>query len=241
MPALLVLAIALVLAAAAGPAVAVDAPPPGSRPDRVSPLRDPRGLHPGLSAVPVGRRADARALVLRVRTAAPGTRRGYDRDAQYGEAWTDAVDTTWGRDGCRTREQILHRDLRAIEFRAGTGECVVLEGTLQDPYTGRTIFFSKARPTEVQVDHVVPLAYGHRQGARRWTQAKRERFANDPLNLLAVDGPTNQSKSDSGPAAWLPPSRRVRCAYAVRFAQVALKYALTVTGSDRRTMRALCR
>lgn len=73
-------------------------------------------------------------------------------------AWTDDQGTTWGRDGCPTREQILHRDLRGVDFRAGTGECVVLGGILQDPYVPRTIEFSKARPLEVQVDHVIPLA-----------------------------------------------------------------------------------
>lgn len=63
---------------------------------------------------------------------------------------------------------------------------------------------------------------------------------NDPLNLLPVDGPANSSKGDSGPASWLPPDRKIRCAYAVRFAQVALKYELPVTAPDKRTMLAQC-
>ncbi len=216
------------------------APPAGSRPGRVSPLRDPRGLHPGLTRVPADQRGRARKLIRAVAATAPGATGGYDRDEHFGPAWTDDVDITWGRNGCRTREEILRRDMKGIDFRAGTDDCVVLVGILQEPYTGGTIEFSKSRPTQVQVDHVMPLAYDWRQGARRWTQAKREQIANDPLNLLAVDGPTNQRKSDSGPAEWMPPNPEVRCAYAVRFAMVSRKYALPVTIADRVAMLKAC-
>jgi hypothetical protein len=218
-----------------------DAPPPGSVPERVSALADRRGLHPGLTAVPGPDKAKARATIAEVRAGARGSSAGYDRERDFGAAWKDDVDITWGHDGCPTREEILHRDMKGLEFRGGTDECVILEGTLQEPYTGRTVFFNKSRPMEVQVDHVVPLSYAWHQGARRWSQGRREQLANDPLNLLAVDGPTNQSKSDSGPADWLPPNRRVRCAYAVRFALVARRYAVTVTQADRRAMLRACR
>jgi len=215
------------------------APAPGSLSGRVSPLKDPRGLHPGLSAVPGAQRARARRLIRRVRIARGGSRAGYSR-SQFGAAWTDDQTTTWGHDGCKTREQILRRDLRAIEYRAGTNDCVVLTGILQEPYTARTIEFTKADPLAVQIDHVIALAYGWSQGATRWTQAKREQYANDPLNLLAVDGPANNEKSASGPADWLPPNTRVRCAYAVRFAQVSLKYRLPIEPRDKRKMLTTC-
>jgi hypothetical protein len=63
---------------------------------------------------------------------------------------------------------------------------------------------------------------------------------NDPLNLLPVEGRANGAKSDSGPASWLPPNKAVRCSYAVRFAQVAVKYELPVTTADKRIMLAQC-
>jgi hypothetical protein len=217
------------------------APPPGSRPDRVSPLADRRGLHPGLTRVAEAEKPVARRRIATVPVGPRGSSVGYDREFHFGTAWKDDVDTTWGHDGCPTREQILHRDVKGLEFRAGTDECVVLTGILQEPYTGRTIQFTKARPSEVQIDHVIPLSYAWHQGARRWSQAKREQLANDPLNLLAVDGPANQRKSGSGPAGWTPPARGVRCAYAVRFGLVALKYTLPVTQADRRAMLRACR
>ncbi len=218
-----------------------DAPPPGSIPERVSALSDRRGLHPGLTPVPGPDKARARATIARVDAGPRGRGEGYDRERDFGAAWKDDVDVVWGRDGCPTREEILHRDLKGLEFRGGTDGCVVLTGILQEPYTGRTVEFSKARPTEVQIDHVVPLAYAWRQGARRWSQGRREQLANDPLNLLAVDGPANQAKSDSGPTDWQPANRGVRCAYATRFALVARRYALTVTRADRRAMLRACR
>jgi hypothetical protein len=220
-------------------APASSAPAPGAVTERVSPLHDPRGLHPGLTPVPASELARARALIGRVRAAPSGSSAGYSRD-QFGSAWTDDQTATWGHDGCRTREEILHRDLRAIDFRAGTNDCVVLTGILLEPYLGRTVEFSKAKPLEVQIDHVMPLAYDWAQGASRWTQAKREQLANDPLNLLAVDGPSNGSKSAQGPATWLPPNATVRCAYAVRFAQVSRRYRLPVQSADKRAMLGTC-
>ena len=85
------------------------------------------------------------------------------------------------------------------------------------------------------------LSYDWAQGASRWTTEKRKQIANDPLNLLAVDGPTNQSKGDDGPADWLPPNARVHCAFAVRFAQVSIKYRLAVAPRDKRVMLMVCR
>ena len=75
--------------------------------------------------------------------------------------------------------------------------------------------FTKSHATEVQIDHVVPLGAAWARGARDWPQSERERFANDPVNLLATSASANESKSDRGPAEWLPRSA-YRCAYAVQ-------------------------
>ncbi len=63
---------------------------------------------------------------------------------------------------------------------------------------------------------------------------------NDTLNLLPVDGPANAAKGDSGPASWLPPDKRIRCSYVVRFAQTALAYDLPVTSADKEMMLRQC-
>lgn len=148
----------------------------------------------------------------------------YDRD-YFGTSWAD-VD---GND-CRTRDDILARDLQNVEKRDA---CTVTAGTLRDPYTGTTKTFAKARASAVQIDHVVPLSLAWRSGAAQWPAGKRATFANDPLNLLAVDGGANQSKSDSGPSEWLPANVKYRCTYVMRFVRVAFLYAVTVTAADR--------
>lgn len=91
--------------------------------------------------------------------------------------------------------------------------------------------------------HIVPLALAWDLGARRWTDARRSRFANDPANLLAVDGPANQDKSDAEPADWMPPNRVFRCQYAMQFAAVLRGYRLpvdTASASALRNAAATC-
>jgi hypothetical protein len=214
------------------------APAPGSVTTRVSPLADPRGIHPSLTPVPATQKPQAVKLIETVQTTpGQGTYSGYTR-LKFGVAWTDDTTTTWGHDGCQTRDEILHRDMTNVTTEPNG--CIVLTGTLAEPYTGSTMQFTNAQPLAVQIDHVMPLAYDWTEGASGWSQAKREQLANDPLNLLAVDGAANDEKSDSGPAAWLPPNKPVDCAYAVRFAQVSIKYRLPVTEVDQQAMLAAC-
>ncbi|MEU8325278.1 HNH endonuclease family protein [Nonomuraea sp. NPDC048881] len=206
-----------------------------------SPLGNASGTLPGLAPVlSDGDKARARALIGRLRVKDRGPNTGYAR-SRYGENWADtATGVPYARNGCRTRDDLLARDGTGVEYRPGSS-CEVVAMELTDPYTGRLISWHKAQADEVQVDHVVPLNYGWRMGAPRWPMSKRLDFANDPLNLLPVDGRANEEKDASGPAGWLPPQRRVRCAYVTRFAQVALKYDLPVTRADKNAMLAQCR
>ncbi|WP_373305386.1 HNH endonuclease family protein [Streptomyces roseolus] len=204
-----------------------------------SPFGNPDGTKPGLAPVAEGERARARVLIGGLATQGRGPRTGYARD-EFGHAWLDKADgVPFARNGCDTRNDLLRRDGRDLRFRDGSN-CVVVAMTLDDPYTGTTIDWRKQKAAEVQIDHVVPLSYAWQMGASRWTDAKRKRLANDPLNLLPVQGRANSAKGDSGPASWLPPAKGVRCAYAVRFAQVAEKYELAVTGPDRTAMLRQC-
>ncbi|MFF8592678.1 HNH endonuclease family protein [Streptomyces sp. NPDC015220] len=206
----------------------------------VSPLKNPDGTKPGLAALTSDAdRAAARKLIGTVTTKGRGPKTGYARD-RFGYAWMDNVDgVPLSHNGCDTRNDLLRRDGRDVGFRKGSN-CVVTSMTLDDPYTGRAIEWTKSHATTVQIDHVMPLSYDWQMGAAHWTKEKREQIANDPLNLLPVDGPTNGAKSDSGPATWLPPSKGIRCSYSVRFAQVSLKYKLPVTPADKQAMLRQC-
>ncbi|MEP6463284.1 MAG: DUF1524 domain-containing protein [Frankiaceae bacterium] len=165
-----------------------------------------------------------------------GPRTGYSRQ-QFGPGWVDT-----DRNGCDTRNDILKRDLTGALLRSGTAGCVVLAGVLADPYTGRNIAFSKTDASAVQIDHVVALSDAWQMGAAGWTQDKRVTFANDPLNLLAVDGPANMAKGDSDAASWLPPNKSFRCLYVGRQVAVKARYVIGVTAAEQQAMvRVLAR
>jgi len=172
----------------------------------------------------------ATAMLLKVKGRAPKT--GYNRDL-FGSGWVD-VD----RNGCDTRNDILARDLEPKTFKPGTNNCVVLTGTLADPYSARTINFTRGTETSnaVQIDHVVALSDAWQKGAQSWDGTRRVAFANDPMNLLAVDGPLNMQKGDGDAATWLPPNKAYRCQYVARQVGVKYTYGLWVTEAERNAM-----
>lgn len=168
---------------------------------------------------------------IAVKGRAPKT--GYDR-RQFGQSWTDDVSVPGGRNGCDTRNDILHRDLTDLELRPGSNECTVLSGTLHDPYTGSVIAFQRGRDTsaEVQIDHVVALSDAWQKGAQQWDEPKRRNFANDPMNLQATAGWANQQKGDGDAATWLPPNRSYRCTYVSRIVDIKATYGLWMTQAE---------
>lgn len=163
---------------------------------------------------------------LTVKGKAPAT--GYSR-AAFGTAWKD-VD----KNKCDTRNDILARDLTQLKHN-DSKKCVVGSGRLADPFTGTTINFTRGQTTSsaVQIDHLVPLHNSWLTGAQKWTKAKRELFANDPLNLLAVSGIANQKKGSGDAATWLPKNKKFRCTYAARQISVKGKYGLSVTSAEK--------
>lgn len=167
---------------------------------------------------------------LPVKGRAPKT--GYDR-ALFGDGW--------GKIGsCDTRNFILKRDLTSITWRSGES-CTVATGVLHDPYTGKTINFVRGVSTslKVQIDHVVAVSDAWQKGAQKWTPTKRVGFYNDPLNLLAVDGPTNSAKGDGDAATWLPPQKAYRCKYVARQVAVKAKWGLWVTSAEKSAISAI--
>ena len=162
--------------------------------------------------------------------------KGYQRD-EFGYRQTDD-----DGNGCDIRDDILARDLHDVRFTVAGG-CVVRSGTLEDPYTGRTIAFVRGAKssTVVQIDHVVALENAWRSGASQWNRAQRYRFGNDPLNLLAVDGPANEEKGAASAAYWLPTNAEFRCTYVALQVAVKAAYRLSVTPQEREAMAAVLR
>lgn len=162
---------------------------------------------------------------------------GYDRDCgtghacSFGPAWTDDTSAPGGRNGCRTRDDVLAAQLRDVEVKPGS-RCVVVAGVLDDPYTGKTIRFEKAHASDVHIDHKVPLSRVFVLAAHAWTQEQRVAFANDTATeLIAVDGHANMAKGDAG-LEWLP-NRAYHCRYVHDYLAVSIKYTVPITAGDR--------
>ncbi|HMS93394.1 MAG TPA: HNH endonuclease family protein [Candidatus Saccharibacteria bacterium] len=167
---------------------------------------------------------------LEVKGRAPKT--GYAR-TQFGNGWSN-------NSGCDTRNTILYRDMT----NAVTDEnCRVVSGVLHDPYTDTVIEFVRGPQTSqsVQIDHVVALSNAWQTGAQGLTDIQRVALANDPLNLLAVDGAANQQKSDSDAASWLPSNKSFRCQYVARQIVVKKKYTLWVTPAEKEAILRVLR
>jgi Protein of unknown function (DUF1524) len=195
----------------------------GSAP--AQPTQKVAGTHTAHQSGPAPRHGTALAALAKLAVKGRAPKTGYDR-AQFGSGWASS-------DGCDTRERILSRDLRRT---VGTS-CHMQSGLLADPYTATSIAFVRGGASEVDIDHVVALGDAWQKGAQQWTYAKRVRFANDPLNLLAVDASANRQKGDGDAATWLPANKAFRCAYVARQVSVKLKYALAVTAAERDAMR----
>jgi len=206
--------------------------------DTSSPSAPPRSVPPAVaSSVAVDRSGALAALAaLPVKGRAPKT--GYSR-SRFGPAWTDDTAADGGHNGCDTRNDVLRRDLVDVVPKPGTRGCVVAQGTLHDPYTGATIAFRRGERTSeaVQIDHVVALSDAWQTGAQALSATERAQLANDPLELLAVAGPTNEAKGDGDAATWLPPDKAFRCAYVARQIAVKLRYHLWVTAAEAAAMR----
>ncbi|NBU93613.1 MAG: HNH endonuclease [Actinobacteria bacterium] len=150
--------------------------------------------------------------------------------SQYESALTEDPD----KNGCDSRNDILKRDLTKVIFKEGTNNCKVIAGTLLDPYSNKLIDFdiSKSSST-IDIDHVVALSNAWQTGAFQLTLDQRTNFANDPLNLLAVDFKLNRQKGDGDAATWLPPYKSYRCTYVARQVAVKTKYKLWVTAPEK--------
>lgn len=160
--------------------------------------------------------ADVAAL-NQIRTADPTPKDGYDR-----KQWP-----TWAtvKAPCDVRETVLKEQGKNVKTNPKT--CSPVEGTWDDPYTGKTV--DKARALDI--DHVIPLGYVYTHGGSKFDTAQRKTFANDMSNLLAVDASANRQKSDKGPAEWMP--KENKCQYSKLWVSTAKKYDLAISQPDK--------
>lgn len=213
-------------AAAAEAPVAFGSDDPGDPPEVAAP-GSPSSVAIGDNAVTD---TTAIALLASIPIKGKSPKTGYDRVGDFGTAWLD-VD----RNGCDTRNDILARDLLTS---VKSGACTVVSGSFVEPYTNTTVNFVRGNKTSalIQIDHLVSLSNAWQTGAGQLTQAQRISLANDPLNLLAVDGRANEQKGDGDTATWLPANKAFRCTYVARQVSVKATYGLWVTQAEHDAM-----
>lgn len=139
---------------------------------------------------------------------------------------------------CNTREQVLKRDGTGVTVNSS---CAPISGSWYSPYDGATW----TNPSDVDIDHMVPLAEAWSSGAWAWSTSRRQTYANDlgGPELWAVTDNVNQSKGDQDPAQWQPPRAAFRCTYARAWIQVKWYYGLSVDSAEKAalsTMLATC-
>ncbi|MBK3628494.1 HNH endonuclease family protein [Streptomyces asoensis] len=147
-------------------------------------------------------------------------RTGYDRDLF--PTWITISGT------CNTREYILKRDGTNVVTNSA---CTATSGSWYSPYDGATW----TAASDLDIDHLVPLAEAWDSGASAWTTAQRQAFANDVTRpqLIAVTDNVNQSKSDQDPAEWMPSLTSYRCTYVRAWVQVKYYYGLSVDSAEK--------
>ncbi|TLM87430.1 HNH endonuclease family protein [Pseudarthrobacter sp. NamE5] len=196
-----------------------------------APVFDPAWMKP---VVPVNQvpRGSALAALEAIAVKGRAAKDGYQRES-FGQAWQD-VD----RNGCDTRNDILRRDLAEVVFMEDS-TCRVASGRFHEPYTSQLVDFRRGPESSraVQVDHVVALGDAWQKGAQGLTAMQRQSLANDPLNLIAADGPANQQKSAADAATWLPKNKSFRCHYVARQISVKAAYGLWVTEAEKDAMK----
>lgn len=141
----------------------------------------------------------------------------YKRE-HFGSGWLD----TDGDCQDARQEALAAQSTAPVRFESERG-CRVIAGRWISPFTGKAIH----DPSAIDIDHVVPLKWAWDHGASDWTREKRERFANDPVNLLSVEASLNRSKGAKGLIDWLPPSGQ--CQYTLRFLRVLRIYKLALS------------
>ena len=152
----------------------------------------------------------------------------YDR-AKFGHGWADD-----DKDCLNTRHELLKK-LSTSTTSTGKNKCTIERGRWLDPYTNQTFYNAK----DMDIDHLVPLKWAWEHGAGRWSDDKRERFANDPANLFPVKASVNRAKGAKGPLEWLPPYKNFHCQYVTRFIRVMKTYGLQLSGSEQQAINQL--
>ena len=161
--------------------------------------------------------------------------------SQYGSGWKDN-----DGDGQDERQETL---IRYHDKRRG-GEIVlepdgdrVESGLWFCRFTGE--WFTD--PSEMDIDHFVPLKAAWLAGAHAWERDRRVQYSNGwgikstkrRSWLIPVDSSANRSKGARGPEEWLPPRKEYLVNYAATWIRTKSYWGLSVTAAERAALEGV--
>lgn len=144
------------------------------------------------------------------------------------------------------REEVLYRqaepgsltvlDKNKQPTTSKSEACEISGGEWVDPYTGDLF----TNPSDLDIDHMIPLGYAARHGGQEWNEDKKRDFANslETGHLLAVSASANRSKSDRGPSEWKPQDSYY-CDYATHWISVSDNWNLSTTQEDKSALESM--
>ena len=141
----------------------------------------------------------------------------YNRDDWGG--WIDE-----DGDGLNTRHEVLAEESLIKPIVSNNK---VVSGKWFDKYTGK--YFTN--PSDLDIDHLVPLKNAYISGASNWSKKKKSRYYNYlkyDNHLIAVSKSANRNKSDKSPVEWLPPNKDYQCEYVREWFKIKTAWGLTI-------------
>ena len=160
-------------------------------------------------------------LLAELRVATPDFETLYVRE-EWGPGWIDE-----NYNCINTRHEVLVQESYEEVIFEDRG-CKVVKGKWYDYFSGE--FYDD--PTELDIDHMVPLHNAHVSGASHWPTETKISFyndLNDPQHLIAVSSSANRSKGSRGPEVWRPSNEEHWCQYAYSWIEIKARWNLSVS------------
>lgn len=156
-------------------------------------------------------------------------------DAEQNDGYDRSLFPHWSNvgNGCTARQYVLLRDGSNVETGS---DCQPDSGSWQSDFDDTWT----STVSNATIDHVVALSEAWGSGARNWSTAEREAFANDidsPQLWIATTS-VNSAKGDKDPAEWMPPNTAVRCDYVKAWIHVKHLYDLSVDSSEQHALQS---
>lgn len=101
-----------------------------------------------------------------------------------------------------------------------------------DPYTNKKV----SDPDELTIDYIIPLKYANAHNGAAWDKGRKQQFANDMKNLVATSTKNSTTRASRSPSTWMP-DKTYTCAYATSWIDVASSYGISITSSDKSSLK----